>query len=281
MKNQNELFNAEGFPILGWCVHYAAKNFSIPFVAFQSILEKAGIDKRFAKETMDRNALIRAVKSVTKGNSEFHRNIAEREDIMALAIVSEEKGQVDISVDYDVESKIVFDKASKEIVITGKYSNEIKGKKDEFKEMYTADQFRSLVKRFLKTNCSAITVREGGGLYFIPKSDQRNLEKLVALFEELGLSVDITLIPIIDTKTSRSSMWKSTTKEIEEDVKELTKDFEEMSDSVTEKMIEARINKYNGLKNKIEMFETLLQGTAESMKTKLDELTETIQKKLC
>ena len=93
MKNNSKLFDTEGFPVLGYCVHYAAKDFDISFIEFQTLLENAGIDKDFARETLDRNALIRAVKSVTKTNlhSEFHRNIAEREDIMALAIVSEEK----------------------------------------------------------------------------------------------------------------------------------------------------------------------------------------------
>ena len=146
--------------------------------------------------------------------------------------------------------------------------------------MYTSGQFRSMAKRFLKKWCQAITVREGGGLYFVPRSNQSELEKLVALFESFGEHADITLIPVIDTKTSRGSMWKSTSKEIEEDVASLIKDFGELNDNTTEKMVEARIQKYNTLKDKIEMFETLLQGTAEGMKTKLDELTETIQKKL-
>jgi hypothetical protein len=270
----------EGYPLLGWCVHWSTSEFDLPFDKFVDLLAKHSIDVNIARETLARNAVIRAVREKTKGHHsrKFHRKVADRDDVAAFAIVGTDVDEINLDAKFGQETKVVFDKDTKNIEVTGD-SEGIKRMYDKYKTRYTNHQFRTAVLRYVKRYCSGITVREGGGLYFIPATYEKALRNMEGLFGELE-SCDITLIPIIDTSQAKKAMWKSMTAEIQAELEALSKDFDGLKDKVKETSVDVRLKKYKALKDKVEIYETVLQGTAAELKKSVDNLAKKIKKKV-
>jgi hypothetical protein len=272
-------FELEGFPTLGFCFFWNTHAFQMPFGEFQEILKKVGIDPKIAREMLAKNAVIHAVKTVTKGRkNEYSRKYEENEQAV-FAVRSE---QVHENYEADVENKalILFDKRSKEIKAEGEVADEVKDRYAELRQSFTNKQFRGTVQRYIFRECGAITVREGGGLYFVPNHKAEEFDKLKALFEELGPQVaDLTLIPIVDSATARGSMWKSFVGDVQADLKALTADLDKKED-VTSKIYETRIKRYQAIRDKVSIYETVLTGTADELKTSLDELATKLKEKL-
>jgi iron uptake system EfeUOB component EfeO/EfeM len=74
-------------------------------------------------------------------------------------------------------------------------------------------------------------------------------------------------------------MWKVMTDELQSEITRQEKELNSRAD-VTDKMMETRIQRYQEIKNKVEMYETVLNGTASEMKEQLAKLTDTVRAKL-
>lgn len=268
----------DSFPLLGWTVYWSTNSFSMPFDEFIKILEECGIDPAIARETLPKHAAQRAIREKAKGKDTFHRKVADNENEAAFVIA---RTEVDANLDpeFQMESKAVFDKDSHQLQVTGQHKD-IQELFEKLKTEYTSQQVRTVILRFVKRYCNGITVMDTGGLYFVPKTHEQELNKLYCLFAKLQGKADITPMPLVDTAQARGSMWKVTVGEVAADIARLKADLEKQDDEITEKSYMVRIGKYKTLKEKVLMYENVLSGTAEDLKKELEGLTEALKKKV-
>jgi hypothetical protein len=273
-----ELPKYEGIPVLGWIVRWDVRNCNMPHADFCNLLEAHGISKDLALVTLDKNAVIRATKEAAKGKDRFHRKVAEKDAESAFVIASTEVDSAN-DVTFDQETKVIFDKKTHALVVEGAQKDVIEQGYEKFKTMYTSSQVRTVILRYVKRECKALTVGDLGSLYFIPATNAPEMENLQSLVDAMPGMAELIVLPQPDTSKTRSSMWKVMTDELQSEITRQEKELNSRAD-VTDKMMETRIQRYQEIKNKVEMYETVLNGTASEMKEQLAKLTDTVRAKL-
>lgn len=269
----------DGFPIVGWLVNWSAKEFSIKRDDLVDALRKVGIDPDIAVEVLPKNAANRAIKEKAKGKDTFHRKVADGQDTAAFVIAATEVDETNFDASFTTETKLKYDKTAKSIVVEGSGQQEIKDAFERNKLTYASDQFRSIILRYVKRHCAAITYLETGNIYFIPAQKQQDLDKVIALFNLLGTQVRFVAKEEVDTKQVRQVLWQVTVGEIKGDLESMTDDLNKLGDEITERSFDTRLKKYEDLKTRVEMFEMGLEVSASDLKAKLDELTKTLKAK--
>lgn len=271
-------FDSEGYPLLGWCVHYSTANFRISRSDFLKMLDECKLPHSVCPEILPKHALIRALKEVTRNTSTFYRLISEDSNKATFVIINEKVDHNVHDVDYEKVTRVEFDKNTHIVSVTGSDPG-IEAYYKELCGIITGQQFRTIALRIVKTLCCGVSVRDDGGIYFVSKNHQVELEKLDELFLKTNDQADITLIPVVDTKASKNSMWKSALSEIKSEYKSLSEELNKI-ETITDTMLKVRLDRYNQLKEKISMYETLLSGTADELKESLDNLTKLIKEKV-
>lgn len=284
-KVKNQIFKySDGFPIVGWCLYWSIRKVSIPFNELQDLLKELSIDQRLAKKPLHRNAFIKSVKEMSKlKDNNFHRKVADSTEKMALVMVNQNVDDKNLKVDFKTKTTAVFDKISKNLEIKGHGGSEIEDKYQFHQEHYDSKQLRSLVLRYVKQICDGVTVRQDGGVYFVATEKEEELDKLEKLFERIN-SINsesiLEIIPIIDSKKARNSIWKSVVGDINNNLDKLLEDFNNMNPDINARNLKLKLKKYDNLKTKVEMYEEVLKDTADGLKDKIKSINDKVIEKL-
>lgn len=273
--------DASGMPLLGSFIYWRTSSFKQDYEDFLNLLREVGITTEIARATLPKHALIRAIKDTarTAGRNRFHRKTIEHDDRAAFSIARTDiVDEEEMDVSYASESKIIFDKKNKNVKIEGEYSEDLNKKYSEYQNFYTEKQFRSVVLRYVKKHCEAVSMLDQGGLYFVPADKQEELDKLEALFHKLP-DAHLAIIPQFDSKKAKKEIWSVMISEAHRELQKLSEDFESLDDEVTDKVVGTRLQRYKKLKTKIEMYELALSSTAEDLKEGISKLTDLIKRK--
>lgn len=261
----------DGFPIVGWLVSWSAHKFAIKRDEMIAHLKAVGISDKYAVPVIARNAYIRTAR-------QFGAVGRVEKDSELAYVVGELKVDSNYNPDLDTRGVPVFDKDTKDV----KNTKGLPGFEKEMernKEVYSSDQFRTMVLRYIKRECAAVTYLETGNLYFINVSKVDELKKLQALFARLN-GPRLSMKEEIATKQIKSTMWQLAVTEVKDELEKFEADFSQLPKEIAEKTLDTRLKRYNDLKAKAEMFTVVLEGNADDVKTRLAKLTAAIQKKV-
>ena len=272
--------SAEGYPLLGFCCYWSISEFRVTFAEFLKALEDLGISKDIANETQARTALQQAMDEVNEGRKgAFRRKIMDDKKETVFVNVASEVDQINRDVKFETETKAALDKDSKAVVIEGPNRQVIQEKYLQFRGTYTSNQFRTAILRFLRQYCDAITVRDRGGIYFVPSTKKEEFDRLEQLFSRFpGCSIDI--IPVIDTAQAKKSIWKGLVGEVEEELNLMSEDMGKLDNDISERSLKLRVERYGKLREKIQDYEVLLTGTATDLKDRLADIQKKLEEKL-
>jgi hypothetical protein len=271
--------SAEGYPLLGQVLYWAIPAQTVPYLQFVQLLKKHGINPDIIKAPRAKSALNRAVRDTAKGSKgTFHRKALDEKDRTAFVIVNSEVDSESADVEFETETKVMFDKEHQSVSIEGARKEDIKARYEQYREQYTQEQIRTFVLRYIRMTCEASNLRDQGGVYFIPATKLEDFNKLKACVEELpGVSLD--QIPVIDTPAAKKSLWKSFVGDVEAELQQFAKDLEDnQDDEMSSRSFQMRLNRFQKLQEKIGNYEDLLTGTAVDLKSKLSGLTEQLRK---
>lgn len=285
--------SAEGFPLLGTCVYWSFSEVKVSHKEFIGMLDELGIDKTIAPPTRHKSAVQKALKSFVKSSNKeqdqkkavFSRKVVDDKDLAAFAVVQPEVNAANFDLDFNTELKVRMDKKTKNLLIDGteEAKTQLNSLVEEYKDSYTTDQIRSTVLRYIHEMCKGITVRDNGGIYFVPSTEKESLLKLESLFKKISnkaASCSVDTIPVIDTAEASKAMWKALVGEANRDLQDFRKDLEAVDADLTDRAQERRFKKYQDLRLKIEMYETLLNGTATDLKQDLKNIEMSFRRKI-
>lgn len=273
--------SAEGYPLLGHCIYWSINKFEASISELANALKQADIDPSLAKEPRAKTALTKAMKEMAKGRKgAFHRKAIDSEEKATFVVVSSKVDYKKDDVKFKTGTKATLDKSSHALNVEGDDAEVIREKYDEFKTKYTSDQFVAMVKRYIFTHCNAITVRDSGGVYFIPSTHNEELKKLRELFSSFPNATSMDVIPIIDTKEAKKSMWKALVGKVDRDIMDMKEELENLPRDPRAGVIEARLEKYKSLRDKVDSYENLLSHTAKDLKDKIEEIGSIIKRRL-
>lgn len=277
---------AQGWPLLGHLLWWSFSEMVLGYEEFKVLLTDCGIDPKVANPIRKKSAITHAMDAFIKGEgkAKFKRKPADTPEATVWVIVHQAMDVSSQDVTFTTETKVVFNKKDETHHVIG--APEVKEKLNELIELYeksyTTDQIRSAIIRYLYDDCMGVMVRETGGVYFCPSTHQEQFDKLTKLFKkvaELGFcSIDTTAV--VDEPESAASMWRCMTTEARADMSEMRKDLEDLRANPSQRVQENRLEKYLALKTKIQMFESLLNGTASDLMGELDKIETAFRERL-
>lgn len=277
--------NNEGYPLLGHCAYFTIKEVIVHIDKVREALEKVGLDKDLVRDILPKNATARAMKKIQKedrasGLKNARYQKIEQEGQAVFAIANPDVNTNDLTrIEYETRTTAVFDKNSKK----GVFHGENKEKGEEFQDVYSNhynhEQFSQLVRKILEKTCTAISIRQNGGMYFIPVTQEAEFEKLGKFFEAVMPGSSLDSFPIVDARQAKKAMWKSLVGDVKQDLKALSKDLQDLPKEITGKMLAGRLEKYRALSVKVEMYENVLTGTARDLKKELQALAAALKSK--
>lgn len=268
--------SAEGYPLLGYAVYWSIKGVQIPQADFAKLLNKLGIPQSVAPDIREKSALNAAIREQSKGRRDvFHRSVLNDQEKAGFVISrSEVTNARKLDVSFSTETKIHFDKHSKQVTVEGDRKDEIQSSYEHLKDTYTSERFRTVTLRIIRDLCQAVTIRDKGGFYFIPSTHDEWFKKLQKLFEAFP-ECEIDLIPVIDSKAAKKSIWKALVGEVEGELAEMEEKIAKYPDS--ERARNSRLDEYKALREKVENYGTLLSGTASEFEDRLKDIAKKIK----
>lgn len=273
--------SAEGYPLLGYVIYWAISDINVKHADFLAKLTELGLPTEVAPAVQAKSAAIKAIMAETKNRDHaFHRKAVDDENIAGFAIVrSETVDAQNVDVEFTTDTRVILNKHDKSLKIDGANAEAIQAAYANFRETYTSDKFRNVVLKLVKNHCLGMSVRERGGVYFIPASHNEMFEKLQLLFEAYP-TCSLDIVPVIDTAQAKTAMWKVFMKEITEDLSALKADVEELGPEASGKSLEVRLERFRALQDKVENYEILMNGTASDLKQELNTIAAAIRSRL-
>lgn len=271
--------SAEGYPLLGYYIYWSLAGMEVNHADFIKALEDIGMPLDIANKPRVKTAANRMVDEETARRVRCKKVSKETPDMTVWSIVSH---NFDSNNDAHAlqETKVLFFKDTETLRVEGFGAAELMARFQQIQGSYNQDDFRAYVKAYITQYANCLTVRDSGGVYFIPATQQGELDKLSDLFGRYGFSLDV--IPIIDTQQAKASTWKALVGDVENSIMEMKEDLEKFNPSgkKAERVMDERIRRYKELKDRVESYEVLLSGTATDLKSKIDGLAQAIQAKL-
>lgn len=277
---QSIVSTPQTFQLLGNCIYWGSMGgIDIAHSDFLRVLEDLGIDKEIAREVRLKSSATKAVRIAAKdmGKNSFHRKTADAGKVAAFAIVNSEVDK-NHDVDFQQATKAIFNKDNSTLQAEGNNSQKILENFEKFKGRYDGENFRSVVIKFLDKYCQGVSLRERGGIYFVPVSHQENFEKLEKLLNHFNIRVNV--LPLVDDAKSKKAAWDALDSDVKTELAALQKEIDAAGTDMSDKVRANKLAAYKALKNKVEHYEIVLSGKASDLKSELDKVTDQLKKVL-
>jgi hypothetical protein len=273
--------SAEGYPLLGYAIYWSINDVHVRYNDFLQMLDNVDLPTDVATAVQSKSALIKAIKADTKGRKNaFHRGVVDNEAKASFAIVSSATVDEDnVEVEFQTETKVTLNKGDKTLDVSGPNAATIREAFESFKDTYTSDRFRNVVLKLVKGHLQGMSIRERGGVYFVPASHNDMFDKLQALFAMFP-TCTMDVIPVIDTAQAKQSMWKTFVHGITEELSKAKEDMQTLEPDASGRSLQVRLDRYQSLRDKVENYEILLNGTASDLKAELISLGVEIRKRM-
>ena len=147
----------------------------------------------------------------------------------------------------------------------------------ELQEFYSADNMRAILFDVLK-DAHLVSVRQNGGIYFIPIQYQGLVDKIEKLLERIGNSY-LSVAPQVDLESTRKSIYKAFISGLRDKIAQYKADLSE--DGLSQKAaLKNRLMEFRDLQKEIEFYSDVLHFQASELSEELVTLTEQVKAKL-
>jgi hypothetical protein len=270
--------SAEGYPLLGVAGYWSNTNFKDTQENVLRHVVALGLNPDSVPEVRGKSAFIRAVEEVAHTIKAKHIKVADNVAKCAYVIVQTVVDPNNLDATFTTETKAIFHKGTETLTVEGPNEAQIQALFEEYKTHYYSDQFRETVLKILTFHTDFMTIRDRGGVYFIPSHNNDIVDRLQRLFEAYP-ECQLDMIPVIDTGLAKKSVWKSLVGEVTAEIATLREDIAQLETDPSERSVRLRFEQYSKLKEKVANYEMLLQGTALNLKDDLDALADALKAK--
>ncbi len=213
------------------------------------------------------------------------RQIRDSEIGILLGLVEETKDSVNESLDYELDVTFGFDKKTGLLTKSGTEDHPVF---DKLRAAYahhlalTTQDIRSMVTSFARLR--GVSLRESGGVYFIPRDFQKSLDALGEVLHSFG-SNSLYQLPLYESPSSKSVLTQVAKLSLDEEIRrvkeELEKFLAEGKESKTrDSTLKRRLDTFEKLRSRVRTFAGLLSFQSDSLTDQLQEMTEQVRKSL-
>lgn len=212
-------------------------------------------------------------------NGQMLRPIADTADEVVIGLVQEVPDEITRDLDYDVLARITFDKHA--AAITSDRETIVA---ESLKQMYrhhlahTTADVRSILTSFLGE--SGVSLREHGGVYFVPADRQRTLDALCAVVEAAGNNRTFQL-PIVDTPEGKATLRSVAERTLDDEVRQLQEQLDRFDDDkVRDSTLERKLEAFEDLRRRTVMFGRVLSFKADDLNKRISVVQASLRQRL-
>jgi hypothetical protein len=280
----------QNIEIVGWFIWWTIRNVEITRQAFEALLAKVGL-KYSPKEASNRSSFLKAIARVQgeeKKEGLLLRKIKARGKEYVYGLVDE---RVDTSehLHYHHECNMHFFVDTGSMICdnaTHRAYQLVLKYYDHYQLTMDSDDVREVIKRML-TDTYAVSVRDRGGIYFVPGKFGEVIEALEKVIAGLGSECYLAMAPQIDEERTKKSIYRAFVEGLKERIEDFRQRLEDnLSDGVRKnaarknEALVNRLSEYKDMRKEIEFYADALDFQAGSLREELEGLGARLEKKL-
>ncbi|MEW6613972.1 MAG: DUF6744 family protein [Thermodesulfobacteriota bacterium] len=284
MEKRFELEKVKGqyqnFPKIGDIVWWSLSNIKVRRDDIENMFRQVGLGENYLPAVITNDSAYRkAIKYNRKvSDPQLLRLILDDSDIIVHGIVNEKADMENMNLDYALEARVSLDKGTGVFHSTTETdkTKKIHEDYDFYMLYYTTDDVRSIVVRVIRS-LNPTVIREGGGVYFVPVTYEDTVKKLEQLIPMMSWSSVVYSLPIIDTEKTRKNIFAVYTTQVEKEIERVVAELEGF-DNPTVDVLKNRVEKFNAIRLKAEMYEDLIKMSADGIRSRIDSAVDAVTK---
>lgn len=270
------------FPLLGTVVAWNIGQIAISRPELIQKVTDAGLDERHVpKAIRTRSCLLRTLNDLVAEG--FLRCIVEEPDRAVFVMVSEAVDVQRLDVQFKIETTITYHKDLKQVTCDDPGTQ---ARVDQLMEHYATAFMPSDVRRFVLDvikAAGALTLRDRGGVYFVPAPKIEVVRALDAFIQALGPSCSLMALNVPETPDDVGHVFRAFESEIIGELDELAREvatLEGDGDRVRPSTWLKRMQVFQAKREKAAMFADLLSVEADRFVNRIVDLEARVRTNL-
>ncbi len=226
-------------------------------------------------------ALRAAVREAAVGQQDHLIRLGKDDDQELVFAVVEEQRDGAGNVSHRQEARIALRKEATPIVVTDAPSHElvsaVRERYDRLLTTHTPDDVRRAVVKTLAA-CAAVTLRDHGGVYWVPAPFSDTLRRLQNAVAGIGTS-RIDVVPIHATPEASKALGDAARSALEDDVAAVSAEIDAFLHEPPDRTatLTRRLAMFDELRAKAHLYHSVLQVQVSDLEAKLDDLTHHVE----
>jgi len=211
-------------------------------------------------------ALRQAVRSLTSEHGRMLRQHPDTASRLTYSVVRE-IFESDDGPEYARVSKFELDRTTG--ILTGDPTDPtftaVQTAYQHFSSVATSREIMVLITNTLKS-FSAVTLRDSGGVYWVPRTSSAGLRQMKDAIEKIGKS-RVFLLPVFDTAEANATLQAAAQASLDAEVADLTKEIEafQLEGTRGPAVLERRLERFEELRARAHLYGGILNVTAKDL----------------
>jgi len=228
-------------------------------------------------------ALRLAVRSSQVGQAEFLVRLAHDGDGELIYAVVREENLGGGILAHKQEARVELKKAARAIVSDVPAHTLVRAIEDaftQFLDTHTADDMRRTLVKTLRT-LSAVTLREGGGVYWVPRTHAETVRRLERAVSQLGQST-FHVVPVHQTDDGAKTLGVVARGSLETELTALREELEAFKAQPPDRRstLQRRLEAFSELRSRAQLYRDILNVQVEDLEQHLTSMAASVEQML-
>lgn len=266
---------------VGDLIWWALAEARIDRPTLESIWATAQLPPEFLPEppTADK-ALKLAVREAAVGQPDRLIRLGKEDEAEIVFAVVRERRHADGSISYQQETRVVLDRHTETVssdIAGHDLGNVIAARFAELRTTHVPDDVRRAMLKTLDA-CAAVTLRDHGGVYWVPAPYAKTVRRLQGAVERIGSS-RVYLLPVNSSGEACSTLGEAATLSIEQELTALKTEVEGFLASPPDRpsTLVRRLDAFEALKARAALYRDVLQVHVQDLDRTLADLIGSIE----
>ena len=271
-------------PHLGDIVWWTLADARTPRADLEQVWRDAGLAAEYLPELPSSDRSLRvAAREAAVGQTDRLLRLAKADESETVFAVVHEDRPGDGTVAYTQEARITLDRRADVFSSDDPTHEMVAAVRHRFEILrltHTVDEIRRAVLRSLQS-FAAVTLREGGGVYWVPFLFSAQLRRLQAAIAQIGSS-QIYLLPVHRNGDAEKTLSAVAKGSLEAELAALSVEVEEFLAAPPERQstLTRRLEMFDDLSARAGLYEMVLKGNLDGIRQKLENLTSSVESML-
>lgn len=268
---------------LGDLLYWSLVGVDISHAELESIWVAAGLNKDLLPEDQsDAKAFRQAVRDTQTGlEGKLIRQVEDSATVLSFAVVEEQKDVAVKEVKHRQLALVELDLVTGLISVTGdqtdETANKLCGKARQGRGRHNGRDVMLTCVKVMKA-ADAITLRDRGGIYWVPSQNANVVASLQTALSQIGRDCFLSVIPVFDSPDSRAALSTATTASLEEEFKKLSAEVDAfLIEAPRQGTLSRRIKEFEELRARARMYSMVLGFSATQLEDGISKMSATVE----